>query len=164
MTFVSQQKRTFLEKCRIFVGDSVSNHFKKTEMNKIYTKVGLGLMLVAFLGLCTLQSCRKEQPTVAKIRVVDTSGAIYPNAMVRLYPTPSIINHGAILIDDTLWTDIDGYATFDYTDMFNLGQAGFTVLDIEVRNPDTAIVPLYGEGIIKIVEETISEETVILQP
>ena len=138
--------------------------FKKTEMNKIYTKVGLGLMLVTFLGLCTLQSCRKEQPTVAKIRVVDTSGSVYPNAMVRLYPTPSIVNHGAILIDDTLWTDIDGYATFDYTDMFNLGQAGFTVLDIEVRSSDTAVVPLYGTGIIKIVEETISEETVVLQP
>ncbi|MFT4601632.1 MAG: hypothetical protein ACI857_001815 [Arenicella sp.] len=136
------------------------NTIKKIEMNKIYAKAGLGLMLVAFLGLSTLQSCRKEQPTVAKIRVVDTSGAVFPNAMVRLYPTPSIIEHGAIIIDDTLFTDVDGYATFDYTDMFNLGQAGFTVLDIEVRSGDT----LYGEGIIKIVEEVISEETVILQP
>lgn len=129
-------------------------------MNKIYAKVGVIAMVVTFIGLSTFTSCRKEQPTVAKIRVVDTSGAVFPNAMVRLFPTPTIQEHGAILIDDTLWTDADGYSIFDYTDMFNLGQAGFTVLDIEVRSGDT----LYGEGIIKIVEETISEETVIIQP
>ncbi len=129
-------------------------------MNKIYTKVGMAVMLVAVLGLATLQSCRKEQPTVAKIRVVDTSGTEFPEAMVRLYPTPTVVEHGAIIIDDTMWTDIDGFATFDYTEMFNLGQAGFAVLDIEVRSGDT----LYGEGIIKIIEESVTEETVVLQP
>lgn len=120
----------------------------------------MAVMLVAILGLATLQSCRKEQPTVAKIRVLDTSGTEFPDAMVRLYPTPTVIEHGAILIDDTMWTDIDGFATFDYTEMFNLGQAGFAVLDIEVRSGDT----LYGEGIIKIIEESVTEETVVLQP
>lgn len=129
-------------------------------MNKIYTKLGLLTMIVGIAALTALSSCRKEQPTVAKIKVVDTSGAVVPNAMVRLYPTPSVQEHGAIIIDDTLWTGVDGYANFDYTDMFNLGQAGFTVLDIECRLGDT----LYGEGIIKIVEEEVSEETVILQP
>ncbi|MEO9533626.1 MAG: hypothetical protein ABJG68_01400 [Crocinitomicaceae bacterium] len=129
-------------------------------MNKIYTKIGVVAMIVAFIGLSTFSSCRKEQSTVAKIRVVDTSGTVFNEAMVRLYPTPSVQDHGAIIIDDTMWTDADGYAIFDYTDMFNLGQAGFTVLDIEVRSGDT----LYGEGIIKIVEEEINEETVIIQP
>jgi len=99
-------------------------------MNKIYAKIGVIAMVVTFIGLSTFTSCRKEKPTVAKIRVVDTSGAVFPNAMVRLYPTPSVQEHGAIIIDDTLWTDADGYLIFDYTDMFNLGQAGFTVLDI----------------------------------
>ncbi|MFT5669100.1 MAG: hypothetical protein ACI9DK_003311 [Vicingaceae bacterium] len=129
-------------------------------MNRIYTKVGVFAMVFAIIGLSTFSSCRKEQPTVAKIRVVDTSGAVFPGAMVRLFPTPSVQNHGAIIIDDTLWADADGFATFDYTDMFNLGQAGFTVLDIEIRSGDT----LYGEGIIKIIEEEVSQETVILQP
>jgi hypothetical protein len=128
-------------------------------MNKLFAKAGLLLLLGGFVSIALL-SCRKESPTIAKVRVVDTSGAPFPGAMVRLYPTPTILEHGAIIIDDTLYTDIDGYATFDYTENYNLGQAGFAVLDIEVRSGDT----LYGEGIIKIEDEVTSEETVIIQP
>ena len=128
-------------------------------MNKIIAKTGLILMLVGFLSL-GMFSCRTESPTVAVITVVDTSGAVFAGAMVRLYPTPTINPHPGIIIDDTLYTNTDGQATYDYTDMYNLGQAGFTVLDIEVRSGDT----LYGAGIIKIEAETTSEETVVLQP
>ncbi|MEX1002227.1 MAG: hypothetical protein WDZ35_08950 [Crocinitomicaceae bacterium] len=129
-------------------------------MNKLYAKLGVLSMFVALAGLTVLSSCRKEGDTVAKIRIIDTSGAPFSGAMVRLYPTPSVTNHGAIIIDDTLYSDGSGYAIFDYTDHYNLGQAGFAVLDIEVRSGDT----LYGEGIIKIEEEKTSEETVIIQP
>ena len=128
-------------------------------MNKIIVKAGL-LLVTGLIIAAGMVGCRKEAPTVAKIEVVDTSGAVVPNAMVRLYPTPTVLEHGAIIIDDTLFTGIDGIATFDYTDQFNLGQAGFAVLDIEVRSGDS----LYGEGIIKIEQEVTSEETVILQP
>ncbi len=129
-------------------------------MKRFYAKLGIITMFAAFVGIASLSSCRKEGSTVAKIKVVDTSGVAFPGAMVRLYPTPSVADHGAIIIDDTMFADADGYATFDYTDMFNLGQAGFTVLDIEIRSGDS----LYGEGIIKIVEEETTEEVVILQP
>lgn len=129
-------------------------------MNKLYARLGIISMFVIALGLMTFSSCKKEQPTIAKIRVVDTSGAAFEDAMVRLYPTPTVIDHGAIVIDDTLFTDSDGYCIFDYTEHFNLGQAGFTVLDIEARSGDS----LYGQGIIKIIEEETNEETVILQP
>jgi hypothetical protein len=129
-------------------------------MNRIYAKLGIFTLIAGMVVITTFSSCRKEADTIARIRVVDTGNVAFPGAMVRLYPTPTTTDHGAIIIDDTLETDIDGYAIFDYTDMFNLGQAGFTVLDIEVRSGDS----LYGEGIIKIVEETTSEETVIIQP
>ena len=129
-------------------------------MNKVYAKLGIFAMFVGIIAVASLGSCRKESPTIAKIRVVDTSGAPFDSAMVRLYPTPTTTTHGAILIDDTLYSDIDGYATFDYTDHFNLGQAGFAVLDIEVMSGDS----LYGQGIIKIIEEEVNEETVIIQP
>jgi len=79
--------------------------------------------------------------------------------MVRLWPDPTIDIHGAVVIDDTAFSNVDGVATFDYTDDFNLGQAGFAVLNIEVRSGDT----LYGEGIIKIEPEETTQETVILQ-
>ena len=80
--------------------------------------------------------------------------------MVRLYPTPSTNPHPGIIIDDTLYSDNSGVATFDYTDMYNLGQAGFAILNIEARSGDT----LLGEGIIKVEAEETSNETVVLQP
>jgi len=123
-------------------------------------KTGIFVMLVAILTVGMMTSCRKESPTVAVITVIDTSGAVFYGAMVRLYPTPTINPHPGITIDDTLYSDIDGKATFDYTDRFNLGQAGFAVLDIEIRSGDT----LYGTGIIKIEAEKTSKETVILLP
>lgn len=126
-------------------------------MNKLIAKIGI---LFLFVGFIAIVSCRKEGDTIARIRVVDTSGAPFPGAMVRLYPTPTVLEHGQVIIDDTLYTDVDGYCIFDYTDMYNLGQAGFAVLDIEVKSGDT----LYGEGIIKIEDEVTSEETVIIQP
>jgi len=117
------------------------------------------MLIGGFVVLSMFSSCRKESPTIAVITVVDSASAPFPGAMVRLYVTPTISQHGAIIIDDTLYTDIDGQATFDYTDMYNLGQAGFAVLDIEVRSGDT----LYGEGIIKVEDEETSEETVIIE-
>ena len=128
-------------------------------MNKIIAKTGILILLVSILSIGML-SCRKEAPTVAVITVVDTSGTVFAGAMVRLYPTPTIAPHPGITIDDTLITDVNGKATFDYTDKFNLGQAGFAVLDIEVRSGDT----LYGTGIIKIEAEETSEETVVILP
>ena len=126
---------------------------------KLIAKTGIVFLLGGLMSI-SLFSCRKEGDTLARIQVVDTSGAPFPGAMVRLYPTPTILQHGAITIDDTLYTDLDGYAIFDYTDMYNLGQAGFAVLDIEVKSGDT----LYGEGIIKIEDEVTTEEKVIIQP
>jgi len=128
-------------------------------MNRLLAKAGALLMMGGLIAISFL-SCRKEAPTIARIRVVDTSGAAFPNAMVRLYPTPTIMPHGQIIIDDTLYTDIDGTAIFDYTNNYNLGQAGFAVLDIMVKSGDT----LYGEGIIKIEAEKTNDHTVIIQP
>ena len=126
-------------------------------MNNIIGKAGLLLMGAAFIAL-TAGSCRKEGETVAKIEVVDTGGVALSGAMVRLYPEPTIDEHGAIVIDDTVFTGVDGVASFDFSDNYNLGQAGVAVLNIEVRRGDT----LYGEGIIKIEQEVTSEETVVV--
>lgn len=56
-------------------------------------------------------------------------------------------------------TDSRGHARFDYTQQYKQGQAGFAVLDI-VSFKDSAV----GEGIIKILEEEVNEETVKLTP
>jgi len=128
-------------------------------MDKLIARIGLGVLGGCFVAAASV-SCRQEADTVAKVLVLDTAGNPFPGAMVRLYPTPTLTSHGAIIIDDTLFSGTDGIATFDYTDMFNLGQAGFAVLDIEARSGDT----LYGEGIIKVEDEETSQATVVIQP
>lgn len=114
--------------------------------------------LLVLIGLSLpFASCKKEQATTVEIAVLDIEGNRIQNAMVRLWPNPDPVL--AVPIDaDTAYTQDDGYARFDYTGDFNLGQAGFRVLDIEVRANDT----LYGEGIIKIIEEQNNKETVIV--
>jgi len=129
-------------------------------MNRIMAKTGIFVLLVSILTVGMMTSCRKELPTIAVITVIDTSGTIFQGASVRLYPEPTINPHPGVTIDDTAITNIDGKATFDYTDRFNLGQAGFAVLDIEIWSGDT----LSGTGIIKVEAEKTSEETVILLP
>ncbi len=127
-------------------------------MNKKITKGALLVMTFGFISLASF-SCRKEGDTVAKILVIDTSGAPVAGAMVRLYPEPTIDEHGAIIIDDTMYTDGLGYATFNYSENYNLGQAGVFVLNIEVNSGDT----IFGEGIIKVEQEVMTEETVLAQ-
>ena len=130
-------------------------------MNRLFTKLGVVLMALSVVGLTALSSCRKKGDTIAKIKVVDTSGSPFKGAMVRLYPTPTNTgqSQGEVNIDDTLYTDATGYAIFDYTDDFNLGQAGYTVLDIEVRSGDS----LAGDGVISVEAEKTSEEVVVIQ-
>lgn len=101
-------------------------------------------------------SCKKEKDTLVKIRVLNEQNEVVENAMVRLWPNPDPVL-GAMIPADTAYTKDDGYAYFDYTKDFNLGQAGFRVLDIEVRSDELA-----GAGIIKIVEEDLSTQTVII--
>ena len=103
-------------------------------------------------------SCRKEGNTLAIITVLDSNSNLVSNAKVVLYgnPQPSL---SAIVRVDTAYTDLSGQATFDYTELFKLGQAGFAVLDIRATKGS-----LTGNGIIKIEEEKTNKETVTIAP
>ena len=116
------------------------------------------IFLIAFGTSFGISSCKKEDPTVASIKVVDTEGLPVSDAFVRLYGTSTTSPPRANIIDDTVYTNAQGIANFDYTDHFKLGQAGFAVLDIDVTYET-----LIGTGIIKIEEEKMNNETVILQ-
>lgn len=106
-------------------------------------------------------SCRKKGDTIAIITVLDEEKDPVENAMVILKgaPSSSQFANKEIIIDDTVFSDAFGKARFNYNETYQLGQAGVAVLDI-VAIKDT----LVGGGIIKIEEETTSEETVIVQP
>lgn len=112
------------------------------------------------VGFATV-SCRKEAPTLAKIQVLDSNGTPCPGVAVRLFPEPTLTPHGTIVIDDLLYTDADGFVVFDYSDEYELGQSGFAVLNIEATSSDGL---QFGEGIIKVEEERLNQETVIIQP
>ena len=57
-------------------------------------------------------------------------------------------------IDEVATTGGGGTASFNFNELYKSGQAGFAVLDIYIGGNVV--------GIIKIEEETISEETVII--
>ena len=113
-----------------------------------------GLMVIAISG------CKKEQQTIATITVVNADGEAVPGASVRLYavssqtpPPPQDVR-----FDTTQVTNGTGKVSFDFTDYYEEGQAGFAVLDIEASKGS-----LEGEGIIKIEEMKTNEETVVIE-
>jgi hypothetical protein len=116
------------------------------------------IMLLAIGITFGVSSCKKEDPTVASIKVVNTSGEAISGASVRLYGTSTTTPPRTNILDDTLYTNAAGIANFDYTDYFKLGQAGFAVLDIDV-----SYETFTGVGILKVEAEKTNNETVILQ-
>ena len=116
--------------------------------------------LFAVMVFVAISGCNKDQQTIATITVVNDDGEPVPGASVRLYAvsseTPPPPNE--IRFDTTQVTNGTGKASFDFTDYYEKGQAGFAVLDIEASKGS-----LEGEGIIKIEELKINEETVVIE-
>ena len=108
--------------------------------------------------LLFLASCVKEDPTIAVVNVVDSNNDPVPDAMVLLYgnPMPPL---GEVIRFDTAYTDQNGQAVYDYTEMFKLGQAGFAILEIRAKKG-----ALEGTGTIRIEEEKTNVATVTIEP
>ncbi len=119
----------------------------------------LRFAVACFVGLMALgfASCNKETETIATIIVRNDLGAAVPGATVRLYGNPSGTGNtiGEIRIDTVGTTNATGKVTFNLSDFYKEGQAGFMVLDIEAQKG-----ALYGIGIIKVEEEATNEEAV----
>ncbi|PKR81999.1 hypothetical protein CW751_01285 [Brumimicrobium salinarum] len=118
-----------------------------------------GFMLIAFALSFSFGSCRKKGDTIAKVTVRDTANVIVPNARVILYGTSTLPQPKPVERRDTTTTNSSGVAIFNYNEVYQLGQAGVAVLDIIAEKGD-----MYGEGIIKIEEESENEATVFIQP
>jgi hypothetical protein len=107
-----------------------------------------------------MTSCKKKADTIANIYVRDEGNAVVEGAMVVLYGTntqnPPV---QLVAVYDTAFTNAAGMATFNYNDIYQLGQAGVAVLDIKAQ-----LLNKIGQGIIKIEPEQINEETVFIQP
>jgi hypothetical protein len=115
------------------------------------------IFIISSIIICfsSLNSCYKPDQTIAIIRVLDnnTNNPI-ENISVRLFFDDS--NGGSIPeIDIVKNTLSNGTASFDFSDGYRDGQAGFAVLDIEV---DGLFV-----GVINIVEMTTTEKVIYIQ-
>jgi hypothetical protein len=127
-------------------------------MKKKQTYIFTIVMLL--LASFAVNSCKKDKQTIATVLVVNDEGQPIPGATVRLYSNPSETPPppNALRFDTTQVTNGTGKVTFDFSEFYKKGQAGFAVLDIEAFKGS-----LNGDGIIKIEEETTTEETVIIE-
>lgn len=127
-------------------------------MKNYIINVGLFTLVAVLIGT-SLGSCRKKEDTIAKITVRDTANVLVPGATVILYGESTTDPVQPVVRRDTAVTNSSGVATFNYNDEYQLGQAGFAVLNISAEKGN-----LYGEGTIKIEEEKENIETVFIQP
>ena len=117
------------------------------------------LIALAATSLVSLSACRKKMDTVAHIYVKDENNASVSNAMVVLYGTNTQQTPQQVAVYDTAYTNVNGLATFNYNELYQLGQACVAVLDIKAQKGNKV-----GQGIIKIEAEKVNEETVYIQP
>ncbi len=122
----------------------------------------LRLKSIAFASILLLSvfifSCNKKQDTTAKIYVRNSAGELVSGATVRLYGQGSPPPPGAtVTLDKKATTNSAGEAIFDLNEVFQQGQAGVAVLNIDVTNGSDS-----GTGVIKVEQETVSEETVFI--
>jgi hypothetical protein len=122
-------------------------------MNKLIYLASFGFLILS------LNACVKKEDTIAKIEVRDESNNLVEQAMVVLHGTSTCNCPSQVVVYDTAFTNAAGIATFNYNEIYQLGQAGVAVLDIEAYKGNRQ-----GQGIIKIEAEKTNEETVIIQP
>jgi hypothetical protein len=118
------------------------------------------LVFLSFIGLVAVASvsgCRKKKDTLAHIYVKNNTNQSVDNAMVVLYGTNTAGTPQQVAVFDTSYTNVEGLATFNFNEIYQLGQAGVAVLDIKAQKLNQV-----GIGIIKIEAEKLNEETVVI--
>ncbi|MEY4659294.1 MAG: hypothetical protein RJB36_1060, partial [Bacteroidota bacterium] len=79
-------------------------------------------IILAVLTILVFGSCRKKLDTVANIYIKDENNASVSNAMVVLYGTNTQGTPQQVAVFDTAYTNLNGMATFNYNDLYQLGQ------------------------------------------
>jgi len=110
------------------------------------------------VGSLLMTSCRKKKDTIANIRVLGSNSQPVNQCMVVLYGENTTGLPQNVAVFDTSYTNESGIATFNYNDIYQLGQAGVAVLNIKAQKGAQQ-----GVGIIKIESEVVNEETVFIQ-
>lgn len=114
--------------------------------------------LLSLFAVTTLMACRKKQETIAKIHVKDANNSPVAGATVIIYGQSTTGQPSSVVLYDTTTTNSSGVAVFNFDEVYQLGQAGVAVLNIDAEKDGNV-----GQGIIKVEQETTSEETVFIQ-
>ena len=128
-------------------------------MKKLFSTTIIALSIFTVGVLLSSTGCRKKKDTIAKIYVYDASNVPVVGAQVVLFGEPSYAGAPPVVLFDTTTTNGSGEAIFNFNDVYQLGQAGVAVLNIDARKD-----AMTGEGIIKVEQETTSEESVFIAP
>ena len=127
-------------------------------MNRFFPVLSLAIISIF------ASSCYEIEETIANVTVVriNSVGEEIPvdEAEVRLYALGSLDQDfvGEPRFDTTQVTSDEGFVSFNFSDYYVGGQAGFAVLDIEVSKG-----ALYGTGLLRIEEMETNEEKVIVE-
>ena len=119
----------------------------------------LSFFALALVGFFVISSCVKKEDTLAKITIRDENNLLVEQAMVVLHGTSTCNCPSQVAVFDTAYTNASGVATFNFNDIYQLGQAGVAVLDIKAYKANK-----FGQGIIKIEAEKTNEESIVIQP
>ncbi len=117
------------------------------------------LTLAIGAAIISIGSCRKKEDTIAKIYVLDQNNSRVAGATVELIgeETAGSTGHGSIRDPKVATTNEQGEATFNYNDIYQLGQCGVAVFKIKA-----SLGGAVGNGIIKVEQEETTEETVFI--
>ncbi len=127
-------------------------------MNTLIKSAFYGALIIGMGVVFSSTGCRKKKDTTASIYVLDANNQRVAGAQVVLKGESTIQNSPPVVLFDTATSDGSGVAYFNFNDVYQLGQAGVAVLNIEARKD-----ALEGEAIIKIEQEEENEETVFIQ-
>ena len=107
-----------------------------------------------------LVGCRKKEDTIVNIIVRDIDNQIVIGASVTLDAAPTggtDPKPPSDLFPMVASTGSSGTASFNFNEVYQLGQAGVAILDIIVVSSSGN-----GTGIVKVVEETTTTEVVFI--
>ena len=121
----------------------------------------IAIMAAAVL---VMAGCYKKKDTIAQVKVVLPSGSPIPGATVKLYGKPTIdaTKRGALSVNESKRTDGNGEATFDFTDKYQAGQAGYAILNVTVYRVLPPNDTVKTEGVINVVDQQTTTKTFTL--
>lgn len=114
-------------------------------------------LLILSLCFIALLSCDKKKDTIVEITVKNEVNQVVSGANVKLLTLPPHEANSTPVLEMDGTTDVNGIVRFNFNDVYQLGQAGVAVLNIEVKKGD-----LDGTGIIKVEQEEVSTKVVFI--